>query len=143
MVYVNRYDWSNHCDPGTTNETFETTYRQLLQSTPGIGSMDTEESSLLEVDDLSLPPWRGQGAFLALDAEQFDSDFMRSYAQDCPAGGFFSTEETERNFFRDDGAGHVSSFGTFVSKPGTEYEFGKQISVPCLGKSWFGFWRVR
>ena len=125
MVYVNRYDWANHCDPGRANETFEATYRRFLHNTPGIRTVGTEGSSQAEFEDISLPPWRGQGAFLALDAEHFDSDFMRSYVQDCPANGFDSTEERELIFIKHDGTGHSSSFGTFVSKPRTEYEFGK------------------
>lgn len=130
MVYVHISERSNQRDPGRANEFFEATCRQFLQSTSDIRGVHTEGFCQWGLDDLSLPPWRGQGAFLALGALNFASDFVRSYVRNCPAGGCLSTEDRERSFFRDSNTEDRSSFGTFVSKAGTEYEFASNIYEP-------------
>lgn len=64
---------------------------------------------------------------MALDADDFDQEFVKLFADECPlAGG----DAIERVFLKEGG----ERFGAYVSLPRTEYEFGKctASSLVCI-----------
>lgn len=122
MLYVGRYDWSNHCDPGKTDETFYPLYRDFIRDSIGARLVDKEgldEYDIEAVEHMGLST-RRQGFMLAVDADHFSPDFMKSFIQECPRRA--NHGEAERIFRQ---AENGDDFGAFVSVSETEYELGK------------------
>lgn len=119
MLYVGRYDWSWHCDPSKADETFDPLYRAFVRDSTGARLTDTEGLDRYDIESMERMglSTRRHGFMLALDADRFSSDFMKSFIQECPDHG-----EGER-IFRQAESG--DDFGVFVSMSQTEYEFGK------------------
>jgi hypothetical protein len=63
------------------------------------------------------------GYFIAIDSENFDTDFMRAYKRGCE----IEDNRSHELVFRKGG----NTFGAFVNFPDTGYEFGK---YPLLSK---------
>ncbi|MCJ1264911.1 hypothetical protein MMC22_004786 [Lobaria immixta] len=117
VLYVGRYDWSIHCDPGKTDETFDPLYRAFVRDSTGARLIDTEgldPYGIESMEQMGLST-RRLGLMLALDADHFSADFMKTFIQDCPNHG-----DTERIFLQE---GSEDGFGALVSKSDTEYEF--------------------
>ena len=109
-----------HCDPGKADESFDSRYRAFVQDSTGARLVDTkglDPYDVREMEGMGLST-RRWGFMLALDADRFSPDFMKSFIQECPDGG----GEAERIFRHADSG---EDFGAFVSMPQTEYEFGK------------------
>ncbi|MCJ1464545.1 hypothetical protein MMC07_003158 [Pseudocyphellaria aurata] len=117
VLYVGRYDWSGHCDPGRADESFDPLYRAFIRDSTGARLVDTEgleEYDIERVEQIGLST-RRHGFMLAMDADRFSPDFLKPFLQECPNRG--GPERIFRQAESSDG------FGAFVSMPKTEYEF--------------------
>lgn len=117
VLYVGRYDWSIHCDPGKADETFDPLYRAFVRDSTGARLVDTEGLDPYDIESMEQMglSTRRHGLMLALDADHFSADVMKPFIQDCPNHG-----DTERIFLQEDSE---DGFGALVSKSDTEYEF--------------------
>lgn len=125
MLYINRYDWSFHCNPGNTDETFPQRYQAFLQSSTGVQFVNKEglDPSDIRMTERNMMSTRQMGFMMALDADGFSHDFMQPFLESCPATG--GGERIFRKGDDDDDGDPSENFGAFVSIPGTEYELGK------------------
>lgn len=86
--------------------------------------MNTDGLTPYDIEGMESLSTRSSGYLLVVDSDYFSSKFVGTFAESCPAGGPISgRRESEETVFNREG--EDEGFGTFLSMPRTEYEFGK------------------
>ena len=125
VLYVNRYNWGYHCDPGRVNAEFRHQYRDFIQRSTGASIVNWDDLDHPgDIEGIQLLKFRWSGYLMVLDAEQFSDDIMPNFIRDCPSS---ESENVERVFRNKNIEGEDENFGLYVSKTGTEYDFGEYL----------------
>lgn len=110
--------------------------REALKEEVGLRIPDREGLNEGELQELEIQAQRWGCYMMLLDAEKYSPGFLASFLRDCPVpGDRTTTTDTELTFGTDLQMGQGERFGSFLSMPGTEYEFGMfwvllEIAIP-------------
>ena len=139
--FINQLEELPHLGPLTIRRTqiYKTLYGiDHVQSIPGNDKFNIKSRIEALVDkfietlrgdpapDESLAGVKNGGYFIAMDSENFDLDFVKTYKRNCEGKGHGEGEGNKAHEVIFSKAGN--KFGAYVSFLNTEYEFGKCLT---------------
>lgn len=122
VLYIGRYDWSWHCGNPTV-------VREALHEEVGFQIPDKEGLNEGELQELEIQAQIWGCYMMLLGAGKYSPGFWRFSFGIAPCrGDRTAATDIELTF----ASGGGERFGTFLSMPGTEYEFGKFGIIPKI-----------